>query len=246
MQKPGRGLPITRDMAALSRRLALYLVAAVATWTVLDRAAPGPHPILAQSVDGADYRLDATVAHAAGSRDLSPEVRAAGLRFDPAVASADRQAILDAVATARPEARRLIELVDGLTTVSVGAAGEGAAGRARWTPDGYDVVLDLGLVAPQLGERGVRRLVLHELAHVVDFALVTDALRTALDAGIPRGWECEGGNTGACSGVEERFAESFAKWAMSDIGVDLYIGYKVPPPGHGLDAWGEPLARLGT
>jgi len=195
---------------------------------------------------GARYRLDAAAARAAGARELSADVRAAGLGFAPEVAPADRQAILAAVAGARPEARRLIELVDGLTTVSVGPAPGGAAGVASNPADGYRVVLDLGLVASRLGDRGVRRLVLHELGHVVDFALVTDADRAALDAGIPRGWECGGGDTGACAAVEERFAESFAKWAMADIGVDLYIGYKIPPPGPTLDAWGAPLARLGA
>ena len=42
---------------------------------------------------------------------------------------------------------------------------------------------------------------------------------------------------------DERFAESFAKWASGDIGVDLYLGYKVPPPDD-LANWGAPLAAL--
>ena len=206
----------------------------------------GPHSVRPLDVGGARDRLDAAAARADGARELSAEARAAGLRFDPGVAAGDQQAVLDAVASARPEARRLIELVDGLTTVSVGGTGAGSAGEARTELDGFGVTLDLAQVSASLGPRGVRRLVLHELGHVVDFALLTDELVAALDAGVPRGWECEGGATGACAAVEERFAESFAKWAMGDIGVDLYIGYKVPPPGPTLDIWGEPLARLGA
>ena len=44
--------------------------------------------------------------------------------------------------------------------------------------------------------------------------------------------------------MTERFAESFAKWATGDIGVDLYLGYKVPPPDD-LAGWGAPLADAG-
>jgi hypothetical protein len=81
---------------------------------------------------------------------------------------------------------------------------------------------------------------------VVDFALLPDALTTELDAGIPRGWGCEYGKLGSCASREERFAESFAKWATGDIGVNIDVGYKVPPPGPTLDAWGAPLAGFGV
>ena len=67
-----------------------------------------------------------------------------------------------------------------------------------------------------------------------------------LQAGIPTGYGCDQGVSGACANGHERFAESFAKWATGDIGVDLGTGYKVPPPGPTLDAWGVPLARLGA
>ena len=85
-------------------------------------------------------------------------------------------------------------------------------------------------MSTQLGPRGVTRLTLHELGHVLDHALLPDELVARLDAGIPGGWGCEGGMTGACTDREERFAESFAKWASGDLGVDLSIGYSVPPP----------------
>jgi hypothetical protein len=84
----------------------------------------------------------------------------------------------------------------------------------------------------------------HELGHVVDHALLTDDVVAAMDSEIPTGYGCEEGVTGACANSEERFAETFAKWALGDIGVNLDIGYKVPPPSVALDVWGQPLARL--
>ena len=70
-----------------------------------------------------------------------------------------------------------------------------------------------------------------------------EALNEQLDAQIPQGYGCEDGNSGGCANRDERFAESFAKWASGDIGVDLYLGYKVPPPDD-LANWGAPLAAL--
>ncbi|HEX8101057.1 MAG TPA: hypothetical protein VF533_00455 [Solirubrobacteraceae bacterium] len=179
----------------------------------------------------------------ATDRPIPSDKVAATFAFDPAVAPQDRQAIETAIAGARPEAQQLIARVDGLTSISVGPLRQ-AAGTTRGLGDGYAVELDLGPVAQHLGTRGISRVVLHELAHVIDFAILPDALRETLDAGVPDGWGCEQGRSGACAVREERFAESFAKWAMNDIGVDLFIGYKVPPPGPTLDAWGAPLAQL--
>ena len=183
---------------------------------------------------------------AAGPRvaELTDEQRDGGLRFAPEVHALDQQVILAAIARARPEARALIDRVDGAVTVRVAGTGEGVAGITSSRPGGYDVVLDLGAVSRELGERGVARLVLHELGHVVDFALLPDDLGRTLDEGVPRGYECdEGGNDGACAGRRERFAETFAKWATGDIGAALSIGYRIPPPAS-LEAWGEPLGRL--
>ncbi len=182
---------------------------------------------------------------AAGPRfaQPTPASRTQGLRFE-GVAPGDERVVLTAVAGARPEARRLLDAVTGLVTVRVGPAGATAAGYTQTTPTGYDVQLDLGLVSQALGSRGIDRLVLHELGHVVRFALVDPALLRTLDAGIPHGYGCEDGTTGACAKPEERFAESFSKWAMGDIGVNLDIGYKVLPPSYGLEAWAAPLTRL--
>ncbi|MDP9345253.1 MAG: hypothetical protein M3P44_05960, partial [Actinomycetota bacterium] len=71
-----------------------------------------------------------------------------------------------------------------------------------------------------------------------------DALDKQLGAGIPAGYGCDQGLSGACATSDERFAESFAKWAVGDIGLDLNVGYKVMPPGPSLSAWGAPLERL--
>lgn len=220
----------------------LALVSLVSVARSLGTAKPAP---AGGEIAGARYRLDAASAKRSGAPLLSADVRRAGLRFDPNVAPADRRAFLAAVAAARPDARRLIALVDGLIDVRIGPTGiPGAIGLTEGVDRGYRVTVDLDLVIQRHGPRGVQRTVLHELGHVVDHALLTDDVIAALDAGVPAGWGCESGRLGACADREERFAESFAKWALGDIGVNLDIGYKVPPPAAPLDIWGEPLARL--
>lgn len=181
-----------------------------------------------------------------GQQPISEQVRRDGLHFDPTVAEADRQAVLAAIASAQPQARALVDVVDGLVDVHVGPSGGHSVGLTESSGARYSVTLDLGTVAQRYGQRGIARLVLHELGHVVDFALVPEALDRELDAGIPAGLGCDEGVLGGCANREERFAETFAKWALGDIGVSLNIGYKVPPPRLPLEAWGAPLARLAT
>jgi hypothetical protein len=230
----------SRSYVALLGLLVLAALATAGRSLSAERSAAAP-----SDVAGARYRLDAASAKSSGARLLPADVRRAGFRFDASVALADRQAFLDAVAAARPEARRLIGLVDGLVDVRIGPTGTpGAIGLTEDGEPGYRVTIDLGLVLARYGPRGVERTVLHELGHVLDHALLTDDVTAALDAGIPAGIGCEEGKLGACAGREERFAESFAKWALRDIGINLEIGYKVPPPSAPLDVWGAPLARL--
>jgi hypothetical protein len=197
-------------------------------------------------VDGARYRLTAADAKRSGAQLLTPALRSQTFHFAPSVAPADRQAFLDAVAAARPEARQIIGLIDGLVDVHVGPTGiTNAIGLTENEPPaGYRVTVDLGLVSQRFGQRGIARTVLHELGHVVDHALVTDDVVAEMDAEIPSGIGCEDGKLGACANREERFAETFAKWALGDIGVNLDVGYKVPPPSVPLGVWGQPLARL--
>ncbi|MCW3004742.1 MAG: hypothetical protein JWQ20_4040 [Conexibacter sp.] len=174
---------------------------------------------------------------------ITAQERAQTLRFDPAVAPADRDAVLQAVRDARPDAQRLIAAVDGLVDVHVASTAAGIAGMTQSEGSRYSVTLNLGVVARRYGRRGIDRTVLHELGHVVDFALVDGALHRRLDAAIPLGYGCDQQMMGGCADTRERFAESFAKWATGDIGVDLYLGYKVPPPDD-LEAWGAPLASV--
>jgi hypothetical protein len=174
---------------------------------------------------------------------ISAAERAATFTFDPSVAPADRTAILTAVAHANPQAQALIAEVDGLVDLHVAPTPGDAVGVTATEGRRYSVTLNLGVVSRRYGQRGIDRTVLHELGHVVDFALVPEALDQTLDAQIPAGYGCDQQSMGSCAQREERFAESFAKWATGDIGVDLYLGYKVPPPDD-LSAWGAPLGRL--
>jgi hypothetical protein len=233
--------PAMRD----SRYLPLLAIVAVAL-AVGAIAARRAEPGVAEGAEvaGARFRIDAAEARRAGAPRLPAAARRAGFAFAPGTAPADREAFLGAVARARPPARRLIALVDGLTDVRIGPTGQaGALGLTEAGGKRYVVTVDLG-VSGRYGARGIDRVVLHELGHVVDHALVDDAAMAPMQAGIPSGFGCEQGVSGACAAAPERFAESFAKWATGDIGVDLYVGYKVPPPAPTLEAWGAPLDRL--
>jgi len=175
----------------------------------------------------------------------SPEIEQAGFTFTPGTSDPDQQLFTATVAAARPEARRLIAMVDGAVDVAFRDPGPAAAGSTRFDGKRYLVSVDVTDVAQRLGQRGVSRVVLHELGHVVDFALVPKSLEEQLDREIPAGYPCPAGEpTGSCTASQERFAESFAKWATGDIGVDVYVGYRVPPPNGSLDTWGAPLAQL--
>jgi hypothetical protein len=190
--------------------------------------------------DGARFRTGEALAHAAGVAVIPAP---GPLTFAPGTAPADQAAVLDAVAAARPEAQQLIGRVAGLTTVRVTPTGPGIAGTTQATEHGWDVELDLAPTARRFGPRGTARLVLHELGHVVDHALVTTDLEQRLDAATPVGVACvDEGLGGACAAREERFAESFAKWAANDMGLNIELGYRVPPPD--LATWGRPLEVL--
>ncbi len=190
-------------------------------------------------------RLEGSPVAPSDVRALSAAQRAATFTFEPGTAQADQQAFLDAVASGSPQARRLVGLVDGLTTVRIARTPPGALGITSDRDEGWLVEVDMARVLRISGRRGLNRVVLHELGHVIDRALVGDATMTALQADIPAGFGCEEGQTGACAPPEERFAETFAKWATGDIGIDLPMGYKVPPPAVALDAWARPLLALG-
>lgn len=195
---------------------------------------------------GAQYRLDRVAADGAHVALLSPEQRAATFRFAPGTASRDQRIFIGAVASARPEAQRLVALVDGLVTVHFEDPPGDPVGLTHFDGRDYDVTIDLTAVIARYGMREGNAIVLHELGHVVDIALVPDALRSELDAGIPTGESCSrsGPPIDACAPIEERFADSFSKWATDDLGVNLASGYRILPPVP-LEAWGRPLVGLG-
>jgi hypothetical protein len=193
-------------------------------------------------VPGPAERVDADHGGA-----LTPEIRSATFRFGADVAPADQQWILAAVAATRPEARRLIDAVDGMIEVH-GIASDGrTAGVAGSIGDHYYVNLDLDTLRA-LGPKLRDHVVVHELGHVIDFALVPQAVNNQLDQGIPRLETCTGqGSDGGCAIPEERFADTFAKWALNDavgpVAGSLAAGYRVPPPNN-LVGWAEPLVAL--
>src|ERR671922_66286 len=127
--------------------------------------------------------------------EITPEVRAAGLRFAPDVTERDRAWVLAAIASARPEARRLIDEVDGLVEVRVYANDPTALGRAHMDSHGLAISLDAHALN---GDRAIERnaVVLHELGHIIDYVLVPDDLMQELDRSIPRGGAC-GPNRGS-------------------------------------------------
>src|SRR5439155_23584879 len=108
---------------------------------------------------------------------------AAGFTFAPGVSALNRQAFLTAVARVRPEAAALIARVAGLVTVEDAAAPTGALAVTMPQADGrYVIRLPFDPVYARLGERGLDRVVDHELGHVVDFVVVPPALDRRLDA----------------------------------------------------------------
>jgi hypothetical protein len=172
--------------------------------------------------------------------DVTDDARAAGLTFAPDVTAADRAWILQAVSRARPEAARLIAEVDGLVLVRTYAAGGATLGVTRGHERGFTVDLNIGyLNGEAFGDRAT--VVLHELGHVVDFALVPKDLDARLDAQIPRGGPC--GAAIDCDLMEERFADTFAKWALNGAVSEVGAGYGIPMPAS-LEDWGAPLAQL--
>jgi hypothetical protein len=182
---------------------------------------------------------------ATGVPEIDAETRAAGLSFAPDVKPGDRAWILAAVATARPEAQRLIAEVDGLIEIRTDLHHDEAVGLAEMRPGRSVVSFDVRTLN---GERALDRnvVVLHELGHVIDFQLVSDELVQQLDQQIPRVGDCGGAThlpTGACTAVEERFADTFAKWALRGRISLAGSGYGIPAPAS-IEDWGAPLGLL--
>ena len=95
------------------------------------------------------------------------------------------------------------------------------------------------------GDRKIDRdsTVLHELGHVIDAALVPPALRDRLAAELPSTGACMTQDSGDCTSSPERFADTFAKWALRGAVSAVGAGYGVATPAS-LEDWGAPLASL--
>jgi hypothetical protein len=175
---------------------------------------------------------------------VDPITRAATFRFADTVAPDDREWILGAVDKARPEARQLIDDIDGMVTISTFSEPAGkAVGVMQPVAKGeYRVGFNVAYLD---GERKLDRdaTVVHELGHVVDHALVPVALRDQLAAALPTTGACYSGDTGDCTAPAERFADTFAKWALRGAVSAVGAGYSVATP-VSLEDWGAPLSAL--
>ena len=174
--------------------------------------------------------------------------RAAGPRYGPAVAAGDRAWIEAAIAASRPEAMPLIAEVDGLVEFRTHVGPPLGVTRSEISGGGASAVISLD-VSQLNGRRVIDRevTVLHELGHAIDFMIVEQALNDRLEAGIPRTGTCSvdgQGLSGSCTEPAERFADTFAKWALNGRVSALGAGYGVANPSS-LDAWGAPLGILG-
>jgi hypothetical protein len=172
--------------------------------------------------------------------DVTDSARAAGLRFGASVTPAQREWVDAAIARARPEAARLMGEVDGLVLIGTYAENGETLGVTRSSERGFTVDFN---VARLDRDRAMDRatVVLHELGHVIDFALVPAELNARLDEQIPRGGPC--GLAIDCDLVEERFADTFAKWALNGAVAEIGAGYGIAMP-ISLEDWGAPLAQL--
>jgi hypothetical protein len=176
----------------------------------------------------------------AAAQEVSADVRSQGLRFAPGVSERDRAWILAAIAAARPEARTLIDEVDGTVEVRTHTDQGDTIGWAQSNAEGSVISVD---TAALNGDRALDRnvVVLHELGHVIDYVLVPDELVAQLDASVPRDADCPPDD--ACAYREERFADTFAKWALRGAVSLAGSGYGIPTPAS-IEDWGAPLGRL--
>jgi len=175
---------------------------------------------------------------------ISDAERAAGPAFAASVPQADRGWILASLKRPRPEARRLLEEVDGLVVIQTHSNMGDALGYAQYV--GHRFVVSFDIEAMNADERidpGV--VVLHEMGHVIDRALVGNELDARLEAANPRRGTCvtTADVSGPCAAREERFADTFARWALRGAVSFGASGYNVDIPAS-LEDWGVPLLRL--
>jgi len=172
--------------------------------------------------------------------EMTGDARAAALTFAPGVAPGDREWILAAIGRARPEAAGLIAEVDGLVEVGTYADAGPVLGITRGHAHGFTIDVNVGVLDGD-GVHDRATVALHEFGHVIDFALIPKALNATLDAQVPHGGAC--GAAVDCDRQEERFADTFAKWALNGAVSELGAGYGIPVPAS-IEDWGAPLGRL--
>ncbi len=171
---------------------------------------------------------------------VTETARSARLRYAPGVSPGDRAWVEAAVARARPEAARLIAEVDGLVTVGTFTDPGNTLGVTRSDERGFTVDLNITHLDGRLvADRTT--VVLHELGHVIDVALVPAGVGRTLDAAVPRGGPC--GLAIDCDRLEERFADTFAKWALNGAVSAAGAGYGIAAPAS-IEDWGAPLSRI--
>jgi hypothetical protein len=172
---------------------------------------------------------------------------AAPLRTAPAydsVAPADRAWIAASIADARPEAATLIRHAIGRVTFRTTYQPHALwAGLTLARGDDYTVELNLSFLDSRRGVEMRDDVVLHELGHVVDFAEVPDVTVDRLAAEVPVTGTCLTPDTGDCTAPQERFADTFAKWALRGAVSVAGAGYSIPMPAS-LEGWGAPLGTL--
>lgn len=217
--------------------------ALIVNWIAGALAGPPPAPRI-----GWKYRLTAEEARRDRTLLLTAEERAATFAFSSRVTAAERDLFLRAVAAITPDARRVLDLVDGVVEVEFGEDADGALGRAFYEADGrHHILLDLARIRAHVGLDAVREVALHELGHIVGTVFLPEDVQRSLDAQIPPGYPCPvGTRVSSCAPRTERFADTFAKWATGgELTYRMRGGYAVLPPTTGLEAWGAPLVALG-
>ena len=197
---------------------------------------------LRREFDGAHFRLDGKQAGAVGAPVLSEDVRRATFRFDPSVAAADRQAFLSGVAAARPDARRLVDLVDGLVSVSVGATPDDVAGVTTATADRYVMTRQPGARVPRVrAQRGIDCSCCTSSARIASFPTRSRPLWTPAS---PRGGGARRGTWVAAPftrSASRRASRNGPRATSASTSTSATRSRRRAPRSR---AWGAPLAEL--
>lgn len=168
-------------------------------------------------------------------RRLTAQQLARGFRFAPTLTKKERRRLDRIVSFAGPGAKRLISAVDGLTILTVESLHPSILGAARRLEHGrYRIQITPRELRPPRGSTAFT--LLHELGHVVDYAVVPNHVRDRL----ARQYPCIRYRPNPC-GLAERFADGFAVWAIT---TGNFSPREAPKPRLRLDGWSNVLGRL--